>query len=853
MADRKDPPSGSILLPIQSATPRIQRTNADSSTVPAVRPQIAHEMEREFVVCELDIFMKEYLPFVPDDACIRECVSGKLRSRKLVSGTFASTLRFTKYESPPTTACSEMATYADLKKISDAIGDYDYPKRTRNEFHYQNTPHSVIDSDILGSTHKVDACFTSDPAPPARSNTKFRLNTTAMAVPMEHKLTVQQEYENNRQIVSANVQIMNDDVRRMFTFGITIECDQVTLWYHSRSHSAVSRSFSFVQEPKLLIKVFMSILFAKDVELGYDPMVKRGEDSQYTFEIPQKGAASRFFRTIKPIAEYRSNNITGRMTRIFKVIETNTDDPKKYVLKDVWIEDDAQTEGEIQKALFKDITAFWENPTPDDMKDLAPLQAKLAKFVEKEKYKDFFLTIETDCVGEVSKKVPPGAVPQRNLFYPPTITSDFRKTSSLATRKSVGTPRPISNAQQPPPPRGYAKKKQYRVVFKEVCKSVGELNTLGKVTDILHQVLIPLQLMFCAGWVHRDISSGNILAHRHNQMWQVKLSDLEYARKFPPPPGYVPATDPKTGTPYFMPHEILDRTYIYNDELWSKVIPPDQQSDQESDDDDEADSGSEEGLAGVVDSDDIDSDEAEDAVPPTKSVDAAYEEDSSDDDEAEEDPFLDDRLQIVIHNFQHDLESVWWIMLWSLTARIQHKLSNNWAKTIFQNTLQLSTPRKRCFTKSIWSKLNSILAAPAKKLSKNMDTMRRNLHVAYNNREKEDKLRDFGTYVDIYAEFDQFFADIQKHKSWRKAQGTKLLVDSPYHQKAGTQAEPVPEGAPLVPALSPAVGDVSLPAPDIQPQTPAFRVVRPARVKRELSDDERGPPRRPGPSKRSKR
>ncbi len=55
-----------------------------------------------------------------------------------------------------------------------------------------------------------------------------------------------------KKVVAANVQIMNADPRRMFTFGvgiillylcsllmrglqITIESDQVTLWYHSRS------------------------------------------------------------------------------------------------------------------------------------------------------------------------------------------------------------------------------------------------------------------------------------------------------------------------------------------------------------------------------------------------------------------------------------------------------------------------------------------------------------------------------------------------------------------------------------------------------------------------------------------
>jgi len=53
--------------------------------------------------------------------------------------------------------------------------------------------------------------------------------------------------------------------------------------------------------------------------------------------------------------------------------------------------------------------------------------------------------------------------------------------------------------------------------------------------------------MFCAGWVHRDISSGNILAYkaRTGDPWIAKLADLEYAKRFPPPEGYDASKDPR--------------------------------------------------------------------------------------------------------------------------------------------------------------------------------------------------------------------------------------------------------------------------------------------------------------------
>lgn len=41
-----------------------------------------------------------------------------------------------------------------------------------------------------------------------------------------------------------------------------------------------------------------------------------------------------------------------------------------------------------------------------------------------------------------------------------------------------------------------------------------------------------LLLMFCAGWVHRDVSTGNVLARKSTKGWQVQLADFEYAKRY---------------------------------------------------------------------------------------------------------------------------------------------------------------------------------------------------------------------------------------------------------------------------------------------------------------------------------
>ena len=76
-------------------------------------------------------------------------------------------------------------------------------------------------------------------------------------------------------------------------FKITIEANMFTLWYFSRSHSAMSESFDWMQvnlcililvdgaewlfpkNPKTFVAVLLSIIYATPVELGFDPNIKR--------------------------------------------------------------------------------------------------------------------------------------------------------------------------------------------------------------------------------------------------------------------------------------------------------------------------------------------------------------------------------------------------------------------------------------------------------------------------------------------------------------------------------------------------------------------------------------------------
>ncbi|KAH9848221.1 hypothetical protein C2E23DRAFT_862778 [Lenzites betulinus] len=108
-------------------------------------------------------------------------------------------------------------------------------------------------------------------------------------------------------------------------------------------------------------------------------------------------------------------------------------------------------------------------------------------------------------------------------------------------------------------------------------------------------------ILFLIGWIHRDISSGNVLFYNGRGI----LGDLEYAKKFDLSVGGH--SDPRTGTPFFMAVELQTGSHIYRPHIDLAL-----------------------------------------GRPSTR----------------------EPSLAVVRHNFQHDVESFFWILLWVSVARI---------------------------------------------------------------------------------------------------------------------------------------------------------------------------------------
>ncbi|TFK45769.1 hypothetical protein OE88DRAFT_1096107 [Heliocybe sulcata] len=162
--------------------------------------------------------------------------------------------------------------------------------------------------------------------------------------------------------------------------------------------------------------------------------------------------------------------------------------------------------------------------------------------------------------------------------------------------------------------RTFATMRPYRVVYGEVCEPLHHVTSLATVLKTMMNCLTAVQLMYCIGWIHRDVSAGNLLWYGAGE--RGILSDLEYAKEFIPHGSGHP--DPKTGTVSFMAVEIASELHIF--------VP-------------------QRGFRRKADS---------------------------------------IRVHHVIHNFQHDLESFFWLLLWTLLDRIEGTPTSQWlVKTVF--------------------------------------------------------------------------------------------------------------------------------------------------------------------------
>ncbi|KXN80913.1 hypothetical protein AN958_06840 [Leucoagaricus sp. SymC.cos] len=458
-----------------------------------------------------------------------------------------------------------------------------------------------------------------------------------------------------------------------------------------------------------VISIFLSFLFGKPARLGFDKAVRRYKSDHkihYEYQVAFEGG-DRYFRTVKSLFSYRPNRITGRMTRVWQVVEIdafkgNKISDQEFALKDVWLDSDAPTEKKIQQDIFDAVEAEKTKRKGGEASSLDYIKSwdteqrkKLENLLENGEYRNLFMKIECESVeGCTTKGKPDVATPDPGLLKAGTKGSvKWRSRMLGGADRSRDSPGPISAAstssdgnthrtKRNTNPRTYSSKKRYLLVFGEVGSALHQLKSFKDVFKALRDITYALAVMYIAGWVHRDVSIGNIIVVGSGGSLSGKLSDLEFARVFGP--RSQAARDPKTGTPFFMAHEYLSGKWLWNPKF-------------------------DQNREGPIDK-----------------IRRRNKQSQGDSPSAE---------QVIVYNFQYDLESVWWIALYCLLDCVDHPDSRDVAEEIFDKHL------RRMLESKLHEKLKPLLDFIVHACDA--------LYLEYVDREKKDKVTDPVTYSEI--------------------------------------------------------------------------------------------------------
>ncbi|KJA23921.1 hypothetical protein HYPSUDRAFT_86460 [Hypholoma sublateritium FD-334 SS-4] len=434
----------------------------------------------------------------------------------------------------------------------------------------RDSPDSAPESDTDVAT-RPDACGLLETFIPIHTNSWQKPDSPSssrllhwfdIAYSLEYKKddSIEKSNDNTAKILWSMHHLMNVDNRRRFTFGITIENVTVRVWFCSRQVVLVSKPFDFMKTPEYLIWIFVSLHYASVALLGYDSTIKhvwsksegtmQCEIDVFGISSPGKQPVIKQYRTTGSILSNEAFIIRSRATRVYAAYEISDASKTQVVIKDSWVDATRHLEGDILQDILQDVSA--------EEKALF-LTVLIHGIVQSGGVNDS--TEEVMIRGD--RKVIIGSVRNRqtgNHIYSANLFNLIKRFNVQESRRPLGKHRVklaatnVSTSYLPQAARGpyvdHAAKIHYRIVFQEKGTSLHhhsfnrEIEMRSILIPVLYDTIKALGVMWRKGYVHRDISDGNILLYGG----RARLVDLEFAKKY----GTGPSSPVRTGNYNFI-------------------------------------------------------------------------------------------------------------------------------------------------------------------------------------------------------------------------------------------------------------------------------------------------------------
>ncbi|KAJ3543489.1 hypothetical protein NM688_g5850 [Phlebia brevispora] len=289
-----------------------------------------------------------------------------------------------------------------------------------------------------------------------------------------------------------------------------------------------------------IVRFFLSLLYAESYSLGWDPTVRMvGSSSskpQYDYTVESADGSISTFRTLELLFKTGHRAIEGKGTRVWKVVRVVNGVPvgKPVVLKDQWVQEEFEREG-----------------------------TTLHRIQQFDRSDGFQREFSTNFLTVVAH----GDVVVRSQRHAPHCDrTRLHIRNARAFKLGISLPDAGFFGPRPYVPHWVVSKDNpylsgcrvhYRIVFQECCTSLDLSTPLPVVLSVLAQVCAALKLLHQAGWVHRDISLGNMMV---DESGHARLADLEYVKRM----GDESIPDLRIGTSPFMSTEVASQIYCYS-------------------------------------------------------------------------------------------------------------------------------------------------------------------------------------------------------------------------------------------------------------------------------------------------
>ncbi|KAJ3557299.1 hypothetical protein NM688_g1547 [Phlebia brevispora] len=455
----------------------------------------------------LESFIKSVLPPLPSGLVVDEVIR-KLEKAGKKSSSQKPITRKGRWRGfpvdPEATRVPEETCLRNLESVFRSILKAAATKTGRRpSLRFQNNPACV--------TWSLDRTW--DTFPDAFWSRESGCSWYDLAVSGEYKKkeTNGEEHDNAMKVTMSMLNCMRRDPCRRFTFAFTVENTRMKLWFCDRAQLLCSTPFNFILDREYLVHFCLSIAYAEPDQLGWDPTVVLANDRRrYDITVLSDKGEARVYRTLELISCSGAQVLLGRGTRVWKVVQVENGEERgnPMVLKDVWANPRRKREGTILDELRK--------------ADYSPYS--------RQDFECAYLSRVLD--GDVFNGPASTNLDNTHMFgLEEESASDREKRSSSADSwhsTSVLAPFP----------------------------SISSEPSLVIIFSAFAQAVTALHLMHIAGWVHRDVSSGNILLAEDGA---ARLVDLEYTHKV------NDADDEfRVGTPKYMAIEVHVQRYLFS-------------------------------------------------------------------------------------------------------------------------------------------------------------------------------------------------------------------------------------------------------------------------------------------------